>query len=652
MRYYEVYVSSPRYHGDSALTYASEQELQPGQVVTVPLQRQTVLGIVQRATRKPAFATKPISQVVTDRPLTAQLLQLIDWFKNYYPAPFGTILQTFLPRAITPLKRAPKTPEAVAATKKPSAHPELPKLPPLTTEQKEALDTIGSSPAHSFLVHGETGTGKTRLYVELARRCLEKKQSVIILTPEIGLTPQLVEVFTAVFPGQVITVHSTQTPAQRRRQWQTILTSDGPLVVIGPRSALFSPLATIGLIVIDEAHDSAYKQEQAPYYLTSRVAAQLASLHGAQLVLGSATPNVGDYYTFAAKKLPIIRMLASAQTAEPVTCEVVDQRDRQQFSRSPWLSDPLLSAVGDVLQRQEQALLFLNRRGTARLVVCTNCGWEARCPRCDLPLTFHADLHVLRCHTCGTTADVPSACPTCGHADILFRSIGTKLLVSELGKLFPEARIKRFDSDTATAERLEQHYAAIKDGSVDLLVGTQTVGKGLDLPRLSLVGVVQADTSLSFPDYTAEERSFQLLRQVIGRVGRGHRAGRVIIQSFQPGNSTLQFAINRDYENFYQQQLAERERYHFPPFYFTLQLKLAQASQATAERKAKALATDLAARHLPIEIVGPSPAFIEKSADRYHWHLIVKAKRRAVLTDLVHNLPAGWTYDLDPIDLL
>jgi len=327
-------------------------------------------------------------------------------------------------------------------------------------------------------------------------------------------------------------------------------------------------------------------------------------------------------------------------------------REHEQFSRSSWLSNSLLEAIGNALVKHEQSLIFLNRRGTARLVLCNACGWRAVCPRCDLPLTYHGDSHHLQCHTCGYSERAPSSCPVCGSSDIIFRSIGTKSLVAELERLFPKATVGRFDSDVKKADRLEATYEALAAGTIDILVGTQVLGKGLDLPKLSLVGVVVADTSLYFPDYTAEERTFQMLTQVIGRVGRGHRPGTVIIQTHNPDNATLQQALHKDYSAFYQAQIEERRLYHFPPFYFVLKLRCGRKSLASAEQTAHKLAQALLQQQLPIELSGPSAAFIEKNNNVYYWQIIVKAKRRQVLLDIIRQLPANWSYDIDPINLL
>jgi primosomal protein N' (replication factor Y) (superfamily II helicase) len=645
VNYVEVLVASLRYHKPEPLTYVAETHLPEGSVVAVPLQKETVLGVVSRSpAKKPRFATKLVHRVIVPDAVPSELLALHRWLADYYPAPYGTITQLLVPSSLLQQSRTkpePKTPE----------EPTI--LPPLTAEQQTAAKQVEQGTARSFLLHGETGSGKTRVYLELTNKILATGRSVIILTPEIGLTPQLEHDFAAAFPGQAVAVHSTLTPAQRRESWLRIATSKQPLVVIGPRSALFSPLHNIGLIVIDEMHDTAYKQEQAPHYQATRVAGKLAELHNAKLVLGSATPSVGDYYTFKQKGLPILRMQQSALPAHsPTETKIVNLRDKQQFSRSPWFSDILIGHIQDAIREGQQSLIFLNRRGSARLVICQDCGWQATCPHCDLPLTYHADNHALRCHTCGFRQIPPGECPECGSSNIIFRSIGTKALVSELGRLFPKARIQRFDSDTHKSDRLENHYQSIRKGEVDILVGTQMLSKGLDLPLLRVVGVVIADTGLYFPDYTAEERTFQMLTQVMGRVGRGHGIARVVVQTYSPESPAIKAAIDKNYQEFYASQLLERQAFHFPPFFHTLKLSCARASSKTAEKAALGFADTLKKAHLQVEIIGPAPAFTERRGTKHHWQLIIKSRNRGALLQAIKLLPANWTYDIDPTNLL
>ncbi len=636
-------MASPRYHGDKALSYHYPEKLAVGAIITVTLQRQKVLAVVVNEVKKPAFDTKPIDSTVADISVPQALLQLINWLKDYYPAPVGFLTSLILPTTLMQVSRD----KAIKQSKLAAA-----KLPPLTAEQQTAIKQINDHMPDSVLLHGDTGTGKTRVYIELIKTQIKQGKSAIILTPEIGLTPQLANTMAQTFPN-VVVLHSNLTPAERRNRWTHVLNAKEPVVVVGPRSALFAPARNVGLIVMDEAHDQAYKQESRPHYQASRVAAALAKFHGAQLIFGTATPLVADYYAFEQKKLPIVRMKELAiKSKHKLTTELVAIPDRTNFTRSAHLSTQLIEAITATVQAKEQSLIFLNRRGTARLVLCESCGWTALCPRCDLPLTYHGDSHTMRCHICNHSESAPSSCPVCHHTDIGFRSIGTKTIETELKRLFPEARVSRFDTDLKKADRLEEAYAAIKAGKVDILIGTQMLAKGLDLPSLSLVGIVVADTSLYLPDFSAEEHSYQLLSQIMGRVGRGHRHGHVVVQTYHPEHPALQAAVSRDYQVFYNQQIKERQNFGYPPFVYLLKLQVSRAKSEAAETAAVSLAEDIRNLHLPIELAGPSPAFHEKSQGKYHWQLVIKSKSREHLLTIIKKLPKTINYDIDPVSLL
>ncbi|HSX15456.1 MAG TPA: primosomal protein N' [Candidatus Saccharimonadales bacterium] len=644
MYYYEVLVGTMSYHGGEALTYAAAEQLRPGQVVRVPLRARSTLGIVVRGVPKPSFDVKPLSAAAPYPPVPAVNLELLRWLYAYYPAPLGAVVRLFVP----PSEVFPKPADVQPSTAVPKPKP----LPPLTTDQTNALSAVQATGTH--LLHGITGSGKSRVYIELAARTLAAGKSSLILTPEIGLTAQLTRTFTDVFGDIVYVLHSQLTAAQRRDIWYTLLTANQPVIVIGPRSALFSPLHEVGLIVLDESHDNAYKNESAPHYQAGRVAAKLAELHGAALVLGSATPAVEDYYLAGARGRPIIGMqrLAKVGDETPLVIRMADMRRRENFARSPLLSDQLVAAVALALERGEQSLLYLNRRGTANAVLCSACGWQALCPNCDLSLTYHGDAHELRCHVCGHHEPAPTSCPVCGNTDVVFKSVGTKAVVDAVHKLFPAARVQRFDTDAKKAERLEHHVGALADGSADIIVGTQMVGKGLDLPRLAAVGIINADSSLVIPDYTAAEQTYQLISQVVGRVGRGHRAGTVVVQTYDPENTTLLAAVHRQWQAFYDAELTERRAYKFPPFTYLLKLRVLRATAKSAEQAAAKLAAELAQTHKGLTIEGPAPSFHPRERGKYSWQLLLKSASRTTLVTIIKTLPSGWSYDIDPINLL
>ncbi|HSD56036.1 MAG TPA: primosomal protein N', partial [Candidatus Saccharimonadales bacterium] len=629
-------------HGDEALTYGSDKELAVGTIVLVPLRNKQVLGVVTQVVSAPSFKVKPVSGAPALPTLPKQLIDLMFWVKSYYPSPFGIITQQFLP------KELPKKAVDVQSPEKQTRAT----LPSLTSDQEHAIATVDEP--GTYLLHGETGTGKTRVYIELAQKSLDQGKSSIILTPEIGLTSQLANDFRQVFQDRVIVIHSQLTEVTRQRLWVSILKQSEPLIILGPRSALFSPLHSVGFIAVDEAHETAYKQDQSPYYHVSRVASKLAELHKAPVILGSATPLVTDYFVAEARKRPIIRMeqTARGESIHDNQVSVVDLRDRTKFSKKSYLSDKLIAATKEALQRGEQTLLFLNRRGTARVVFCEQCGWQAACPHCDLPLVYHGDTHAMRCHSCEYKAQSPVSCPDCHNASIVFKSIGTKAIVEDVQRLFPGSKVMRFDTDNKKSERIEQHYDAVRSGDVDIIVGTQTLAKGLDLPKLGVVGVIIADTSLYFPDFSAQERTYQLLSQVLGRVGRGHRSTKAVLQTYAPDSPLLEAILKKDWQTFYHRELDERKAFMFPPYCYLLKLACRRATQQSTENAANTFVETLLSSGLRIRVEGPAPAFHERVQNKFQWQVVVKAKDRNELLKVVAMLPSGWSYDIDPMNLL
>ncbi|HET8689910.1 MAG TPA: primosomal protein N', partial [Candidatus Saccharimonadales bacterium] len=512
----EFYLISPlaRTHAREAeLTYEGPAGLSSGQLVEIEVGKKLVSGVIIRRTTQPDFTTKPIVRQLTEQPLPEPLVKLAIWLSDYYQTHRSIVWQTMLPSGLTRSSRAKSASQP--ASRRHST------VKQLTADQQRALATIENRPAQTSLIRGVTGSGKTAIYLELARRTVAAGQSVIIIVPEIALTSQLVAEFTPDFPDLTVT-HSNITPAKRRALWLKLISADQPQVVIGPRSALFSPLKNLGLIVIDECHEPSLSQEKAPRYSALRAAAVLSKASQARLVLGSATPNVADFYladvTDPGSIIDIDKPARRGAKAPDLT--LVDLTKRPNFTRNPILSNQLIDSIQACLDQQRQVILFHNRRGNAALTLCTNCGWSAACPRCFLPLTLHNDAFSLRCHVCNYSEKVPTACPVCAKTDIIHKGIGTKRIEDEIKRIFPSARVARFDGDSQNDQTLDKVYQSIYDGDIDIIIGTQVVAKGLDLPKLGLVGVVQADAGLNLPDFYAEERTFQLLAQVIGRVGR------------------------------------------------------------------------------------------------------------------------------------
>jgi len=646
MHYYEVAPNQIIRANSSFFTYASKIPLTIGQLVVIEVGKKSYTGLILRATKKPSYDTKEITQIIEDQPLPSHLVTIATWMSQYYATHLANVLQTLLPRGIQKHRRD--------RTENVRSYIRDRTTIVLNNDQQRAVNAIADMSPGTALLHGVTGSGKTHVYIELAKRTLEAGRSVIVLVPEIALTSQLVEEFSSYFQDVVLT-HSKQTEAERHLAWRSVLLSNTPKIIIGPRSALFMPVKMIGLIVIDEAHEPSFKQEQAPRYSALRVASILVREQKAKLILGSATPLIADYYLASQSDRPIITMnnLAKKDAKKP-DIHIVNMTKRDNFKRHRFFSNTLLIQLEDTLAQGNQSLIFHNRRGSASTTLCEDCGWSASCDHCFTPLTLHADTHQLRCHICGLTKKIPTSCPECGSTNIIHKGIGTKLIESELIKLFPKKTIARFDGDNENGESVDQKYAQLYNGEIDIIIGTQVIAKGLDLPKLRTVGVIQADSGLSLPDFGASERTFQLLAQVVGRVGRSSHTTNVIVQSYLPEHFAVQDGLSQNYEDFYKITLKERQKGHFPPFSYLLKLVCVYKTEAAAIKNAKIVFNELRAK-LPktIEILGPTPSFYERQHDTYRWQLTLKSHKRSDLVDALEYVPpTHWQSELDPVSLL
>ncbi len=585
--------------------------------------------------------------MVQAAPLPEALLTAAWWLSSYYRTPMATVLQTILPRGLAKKRRAPKAqPNREGIRNRTKIV--------LNTDQQTAVEKIMNTQSETVLLQGVTGSGKTEVYKEITRRTLAEGRSVIVLVPEISLTSQIIDEFASEFP-QVLVTHSHMTEAERHLAWQQALTATQPLVAIGPRSALFMPVPHLGAILVDEAHEPSYKQDQAPRYSALRAATVLGKAAKARVVFGSATPLVADRYVAEQHGALIVTLPKPARgSAKATHTTLVDMKKRTHFTQHRFFSNILLKTIEHNISHSRQTLIFHNRRGSASTTLCESCGWTAECPRCYVPLVLHADRYSISCHICSHTTKVPTACPSCHAADIIHKGIGTKLIESELRRLFPKATIARFDGDTASGQTVSERYKDLYDGTIDIAIGTQVVAKGLDLPKLHTVGVIQADSGLALPDFAAPERAFQLLAQVVGRVGRDERDTMVIVQSYQPTHPVIQFGIAQDYEGFYQFALAERAKAGFPPFRYLLQLTNVYKTEAAAVRNARQLVGALrAAVPKGVEVLGPTPAFYERQHDTYRWQVTLKSPRREALAQALELVPpTHWQADLDPASLL
>lgn len=646
MAYYEVLIADSKYRSDQPLTYRSANILPALSFVSVPLRGRIVNGFILKKVGRPAFPTLFIKSF-HDTILPKHCVELARWVSTYYQTSFGETMRQFAPSGTAPRR------SSLAADLDIDGDISLAIDAKLTSDQSRALRQIRKSAATTILLHGDTGTGKTRVYLELASDSLKSGRSVILLTPEIALTHQLTIAVQRYLNAPVFVLHSQLTSARRKKTWLAIARAKEPVVIIGARSALFSPVQNLGLIVLDEAHEPAYKQDQSPRYHAIRVASQLAKLVGCRAILGTATPNLVDYF-LADQHQAIVRMrqIAASANHRVAAQQLIDLRDAGNLSSLPYISKQLLSSIKTTLANGKQVMVYLNRRGSARLILCTSCGWRMVCPNCDLPVVYHGDEHRVRCHSCGYAAKPPVICPECKATDIVFRSAGTKSIADSLARAFPNYRLQRFDSDNLHSEGIHTLHRELKSGQVDIMVGTQLLAKGLDLPKLGLVGVINADTSLSLPDFTSGERTFQLLYQVTGRVGRGHGKSQVVVQSYNPKDPTILAALNRDWQKFYDTTLTERKDYRFPPYVHLLKLTCRRSSSTSAERASRRLKHKILKMRLPIDLTGPTPCFWSKRGNSYYWQIVVKARQRSNLAILAALAGSGWSADLDPTDLL
>lgn len=585
-----------------------------------------------------------------------------------------------------------------------------PDTPPrLTPHQSAAWQAIkaalepGESSPKPFLLHGVTGSGKTELYLRAVEKVIQQRRSAIVLVPEIALTPQTIRRFGARFPGRMGLVHSGLSTGERYDTWRRA--RNGQLdLVIGARSALFAPLENLGLIVIDECHDDSYKQTPPippPYYHALPAAVELARLCGALTILGSATPDVATYARaappgsdppgeFDLLELPArIMGHREAITAQAIhyhipspryshqpgdpdeavmidlpPVQVVDMRQELRAGNRSIFSRALVAALGETLERGEQAILFMNRRGTATYVFCRACGHVLACPRCDAPLTWHAYQDAGRagqgmmvCHHCNARAPHPDVCPACGSDQVKFFGSGTERVEQEVRERFPQAQPIRWDRDTTGGR--DAHDTLLDQfirREANALIGTQMVAKGLDLPLVTLVGVVSADTALYLPDYRSGERTFQLLTQVAGRAGRGLLGGRVILQTYAPEHYAIRAAADHDFHTFYEREMRSRAELGYPPYSRLVRLEIRATTARQAREEAERLHARLARRieeekRVQTTLIGPAPCFYPRLDNLYRWHVIVRGPDPASLVSDLRPSPV-LTIDVDPISLL
>ncbi len=546
--------------------------------------------------------------------------------------------------------------------------------PQLTSEQNSVWMKIESlidqhTLAKPILLHGVTGSGKTEIYMRVIEKVLSLGQQAIVLVPEISLTPQTIERFMGRFPEKVGVIHSKLSPGERYDTWRRARGVDFS-IAIGPRSALFTPFPNIGVIILDECHDESYYQtEMGPAYHAVEAAMILGKLSPAAVILGTATPDVSLFFRAKYEKWPLLELptrVAAQITAAPSygvadstplpEVEIVDMRAELKEGNASIFSRSLTKGLDEVLAMKHQAILLLNRRGSASYVFCRDCGYTLRCPRCDLSLTFHRNSSSLVCHTCGYSRKMPAKCPNCGSSRIKQFGTGTEKIEADLQRLFPSARLLRWDADTSSAKGSEEVILShFRQHNADILIGTQMLAKGLDLPLVTLVGVVLADVGMNFPDYRTAERTFQLLTQVAGRAGRSALGGRVVLQTYQPEHYAIQRAAGHDFAGFYSDELTYRRELRYPPFVKMIRFEIRDTDSAKAHQTALEVFAHLerlinASKDKTLELSGPVPPYFAKRSGSFRWQVLLKGTDPAKL--LGGEVFNGVHVEVDPPSLL
>jgi len=647
-----VAVPIPLASAEEALVYEIPEEDAPeiGLRVLVPVRRRRVWGTVLGVeSTPPGFRVRKVSGIPEPRlVVTPELLELCRWVADYYAANLSDVLAAAVPSPGGLTRRAPRAPAEEAEAWLKAAPPSREEL---NQDQRSALtaleDAVRSSAFRAFLLFGVTGSGKTAVYLHAAAEAVNGGGQALILVPEIALSPQTLDSFRRAGFARVALYHSTLRPRERADVWRAAAAGEVDLVV-GTRSAVFLPFRSIRLIVVDEEQDGAYKQDDAPRYHARDVALVRGQKLGGTVVLASATPSMETFARVSQGRCELLRLPTRIDGRPLPTVRITDLRHRPAsagpVAGTRHLGATLVEAMGKTLERGEQAILFLNRRGHSTYLQCRGCGDVARCERCDVSFTVHLADGSLRCHYCGAERKLLPSCTGCGASNLWFGGVGIQRVEREVARIFPAARIARLDFD-ATRKRgsAASILGAFRAGETDFLLGTQMVAKGFDFPMVTLVGIIVADLQLYLPDFRAAERTFQLLTQVAGRAGRGERAGEVILQTYDPDHPALRCAAAQDFERFYELEAAERRELRYPPFGHLVEIEVRGKRKERVIREAGALRESLIrlARGLDVELLGPAPKPIARIQGTERWHILVRAGSRKVMQSLLKSaLPA------------
>lgn len=584
--------------------------------------------------------------------LTPELYATARWMAAYYLSPIGETIAAMVPSGRRESDAAGFSFEEDETSFERRR---------LSEEQLHAVDGIldPQEKRRYHYLYGVTGSGKTEVFLTAAEKVMAQGKGVIYLVPEIGLTPQVTEAVVRRFGNTAAVLHSALTPSQRLGEWKRILSKEAR-VVIGARSAVFAPVPDLGLIIIDEEHDASYKSGSSPRYHARQVAMYRAAAHAVPLVMGSATPSVEAWHLMQSGT--IVRHTLSRRLAGGARPEIRCINLSLEKDGGSSLSAALTDEMRQTLQQKRQIILFLNRRGFTHFFRCNSCGYELTCRNCSVSLTYHKNENRLRCHYCGYSVEPPKLCPQCGSLDVGYSGFGTEYIENEVKAKFPNARVMRIDTDSLRHKgELQEKISAFRNGEYDIMLGTQMVAKGLNFPKLQLVGVVLADTSLHLPDFRAAERTFSLITQVAGRAGRFFPDGKVIVQSYSPDREPVAFAIRSDTEGFYQAELAHREQLCFPPYTRLLRLVFRSAVPGAAEQAAEGAYSILrTVQEAGTEILGPAECPLEMVAANHRQQILLRGKSITALQHMAARLVHGYTaprdvyieVDVDPVNML
>lgn len=658
----------------NTLTYKSDdsQNVKVGSSIIVPLGKRKVDAVVtkiEEEIKDTKYKIKNIIEQNEERPqLNEKFVSWVEWVSEYYLHPIGQVFQLCFP----PLKKATQS----RKSKLPSITPQVQKkeLPQFTEEQMQCYEAINKDKNFNVhLLHGVTGSGKTEVYIKLLKESLSNNKKGLVLVPEISLTPQLIHRFSSHFSDEIAVIHSHLTPREKTNQWWSIINGEKN-ILIGTRSALFCPIKNLGLIIIDEEHESSFKQEEQLKYHARDAAIVLAKKYNIPIVLGSATPSLETWQNQITKKYHLHKMKNRAQQLELPKIKVIDLKEKTNAKELDvkvdlpfWLSPELYKQLEETFNKKEQSALFLNKRGIASSLICSSCGYTYECLNCSISLTLHGKSY-LTCHYCNYDEKLQNECKKCKSTNITSIGLGTEQIESDLKKLFLTAHIARADRDEIySRSTLEELIHKMEKSEIDILIGTQMIAKGLDFPNLTLVGLVLADIGFNLPNFRSSEKAYHLITQMSGRAGRHKKRGAVFIQTYNPKHPSITHSINNDFSSFCEKELRHRKNLLYPPFVRLASIRWSSSQLSKAEQTSRSLKAraeklkNIIPEYKGISILGPAPSPISKLRNQFRFHLLIKNKNAEILNKFCQQLIADKKFvpsgvkilvDIDPLSML